>query len=165
MNGRLSEEIAALAKLSGPALRARYAELFGDATRVGNRAWLVRRIAWRLQAQAEGGLSERARRRAAELANEADVRLNPPMARTEPAAAGPAVAALSLYRADPRLPAPGSVLTRPYKGRNLQVKVLERGFEYEGVVYPSLSAVAKAITRSHCSGYLFFGLHVAKEAQ
>ena len=60
MNGRLSEEIAALAKLSGPALRARYAELFGDATRVGNRAWLVRRIAWRLQAQAEGGLSERA---------------------------------------------------------------------------------------------------------
>ena len=40
-------------------------ELFGDGTRVGNRTWLVRRIAWRLQAQAEGGLSERARRRAA----------------------------------------------------------------------------------------------------
>jgi len=164
MNGRLSEEIAALAKVGGPALRARYAELFGDVTRVGNRAWLVRRIAWRLQAQAEGGLSERARRRAAELANEADVRLNPPMARTEPAAAGRTVA-LSLYRADPRLPAPGSVLSRPYKGRHLQVKVLERGFEYEGVVYPSLSAVAKAITRSHCSGYLFFGLRVAKEAR
>ena len=105
------------------------------------------------------------RRRAAELANEADVRLNPPTAGTEPAAAGRTVTALSLYRADPRLPAPGSVLTRPYKGRNLQVKVLERGFEYEEVVYPSLSAVAKAITRSHCSGSLFFGLHVAKEAQ
>ena len=105
------------------------------------------------------------RRRAAELANEADVRLNPPTAGTEGAGAGRTVAALSLYRADPRLPAPGSVLTRPYKGRNLQVKVLERGFEYEGVVYPSLSAVAKAITRSHCSGYLFFGLRVAKEAQ
>ena len=55
MNGRLSEEIAALAKLSGPALRARYAELFGDATRVGNRAWLVRRIAWRLQALSPSG--------------------------------------------------------------------------------------------------------------
>jgi hypothetical protein len=160
MNGRVSEEIATVAKLSGPVLRARYAELFGDATRVGNRAWLVRRIAWRLQAQAEGGLSERARRRAAELANEADVRLNPPTARMQPA-----VASRVLDRADPRLPAPGGVLTRPYKGRNLQVKVLERGFEHDGVVYPSLSAVAKAITGSHCSGYLFFRLLPAKEAR
>ncbi len=157
MNAKLSEAIAALAKLSGPALRARYAELFGDATRVGNRAWLVRRIAWRLQSQAEGGLSERARRRAAELANEADLRLNPPPA-TAPVA-------LSLHRGDPRLPAPGQVLTRPYKGRQIQVTVRERGFEYEGVVYPSLSAVAKAITGSHCSGYLFFRLRPAKEAQ
>jgi DUF2924 family protein len=153
MNAKLSEAVAALAKLSGPTLRARYAELFGDATRVGNRAWLVRRIAWRLQSQAEGGLSERARRRAAELANEADLRLNPPP-----------LPPLTLHRGDPRLPAPGQVLTRPYKGRQVQVTVRERGFEYEGVVYPSLSAVAKAITGSHCSGYLFFRLRPAKEA-
>ena len=158
-------ELATLTHMGVSELRGKYAELLGEPTRTRNKTWLVRRIAWRLQAQAEGGLSERARRRAAELANEADVRLNPPTAGTEPAAAGRTVTALSLYRADPRLPAPGSVLTRPYKGRNLQVKVLERGFEYEEVVYPSLSAVAKAITRSHCSGYLFFGLRVAKEAQ
>ena len=80
MNAKLSEAIGALTQMSGVALRERYAELFGDATQVGNRAWLVRRIAWRLQAQAEGGLSERARRRAAELANEADLRYNPPPA-------------------------------------------------------------------------------------
>jgi DUF2924 family protein len=157
MNAKLTEEIAALAKLSGPALRARYAELFGDATRVGNRAWLVRRIAWRLQATAEGGLSERARRRAAELANEADLRLNPPAAKAK--------APLLLYRAHPRLPAPGQVLTRPYKGRNIQVTVREQGFEHEGVLHPSLSAVAKVITGSHCNGYLFFRLRPAKEAR
>ena len=45
MNAKLSEEIAALTQMSGVALRERYAELFGDATQVGNRAWLVRRIA------------------------------------------------------------------------------------------------------------------------
>jgi hypothetical protein len=148
MNAKLSEQIAALERMRGPALRARYAELFGDATRVGNRAWLLRRIAWRLQAQAEGGLSERARRRAVELTNEADVRLNPPKAT-------PATR-LAVYRVDPRLPAPGGVLTRAYKGRTVQVLVREDGFEYEATLYPSLSAVAKAITGSHCNGFLFF---------
>ena len=152
MNAKLSEEIAALTQMSGTVLRQRYAELFGDPTQVGNRAWLVRRIAWRLQAQAEGGLSERARRRAAELANEADLRYNPPPAQTN--GTPPALA---------RLPAPGHVLTRLYKGRTLEVTVLKRGFEYQGTLYPSLSAVAKAITGSHCNGYLFFRLPKAKE--
>ena len=152
MNAKLSEAIVALTQMSGVALRERYAELFGDATQVGNRAWLVRRIAWRLQAQAEGGLSERARRRAAELANETDLRYNPPPAQTN--GTPPALC---------RLPAPGRVLTRPYKGRTLEVTVLKRGFEYQGNVYPSLSAVAKAITGSHCNGYLFFRLPKTKE--
>lgn len=56
------------------------------------------------------------------------------------------------------LPPPGSVITRGYKRRNLQVMVLPDGFEFEGEVYKSLSAVAKAITGSHCSGNLFFRL-------
>jgi hypothetical protein len=60
--------------------------------------------------------------------------------------------------ADERLPRPGSILTRRYKGRTLQVEVLEHGFTYAGQVYRSLSAVAKAVTGSHCSGYLFFHL-------
>ena len=40
----------------------------------------------------------------------------------------------------------------------LQVKVLAQGFEYEGEIYKSLSAVAKKITGTHCNGYLFFRL-------
>ena len=61
-------------------------------------------------------------------------------------------------RSDDRLPPPGSIITRPYKGRDLQVRVLAAGLEYDGKVYPSLSAVAKAITGSHCNGFLFFRL-------
>jgi hypothetical protein len=56
------------------------------------------------------------------------------------------------------LPPPGTIITRRYKGEVLQVKVLPHGFEYQGEVYSSLSAVAKAITGSHCNGYLFFRL-------
>ena len=58
--------------------------------------------------------------------------------------------------ADRRLPAPGTVLTRNYKGALLHVRVLPGGFEYQGLAYKSLSAVAKAITGAHCNGFLFF---------
>ena len=50
------------------------------------------------------------------------------------------------------------MLSRPYKGRDVMVLVLEKGYEYEGEVYRSLSAVAKAVTGSHWNGKLFFGL-------
>ena len=70
-----TKELAALTRLGVSELRTRYAELFGEPTRTGNKTWLVRRIAWRLQALAEGELSERARRRAEELARDADLRL------------------------------------------------------------------------------------------
>jgi len=59
---------------------------------------------------------------------------------------------------DRRLPVPGTVLTRVYKGETLMVSVLPTGFEFEGEVYKSLSAVAKKITGSHCNGYLSFRL-------
>ncbi len=59
-------------------------------------------------------------------------------------------------RADSRLPAPGNILSRLYKGRLVHVRVLPKGFEYDGKIFKSLSAVAKVITGSHTSGFLFF---------
>ena len=53
---------------------------------------------------------------------------------------------------------PGTVITRRYKGQLVQVKVLPKGFEFEGELYKSLSAVAKQITGSHWNGYRFFNL-------
>ena len=78
MDLNIGKELATLRRLAVNELRARYAELFGEETSANNRDWLVKRIAWRLQALAEGDLSERARQRAAELANDADLRLSPP---------------------------------------------------------------------------------------
>src|SRR4051812_8349253 len=78
MTEALAMEIESLRKLKTKALQARYRELFGEESRSSNRAHLFRRIAWRLQARVEGDLSERARQRAAELANDADLRLRAP---------------------------------------------------------------------------------------
>jgi hypothetical protein len=76
-------EVAALKRLSIGQLRQRFTELFGEATSASNRTWLVKRIVWRLQALAEGNLSERARRRAEELARDADLRLNAPQRKND----------------------------------------------------------------------------------
>jgi hypothetical protein len=150
----VAREAAALQRLTVPQLRQRYAEVYAETTNAGNRAWIVKRILWRLQALAEGDLSQRARKRAQELANDADLRLNPPATLTLPIPAIPSPSPRP--QADDRLPPPGTILARPYKGRTLQVQVLTDGFAFEGHVYPSLSAVAKAATGSHCNGYLFF---------
>jgi hypothetical protein len=137
--------------------------VFGENTNAANRAWLVKRISWRLQALAEGDLPERARRRAAELANDADLRLSPPKVKAAPAAgavaeAGRTVTGTLADKADGRLPLPGTILTRGYKGVMVQVQVLPHGFEYEGAVYKSLSAVAQAVTGQHVNGFAFFKL-------
>jgi hypothetical protein len=153
----IAREVAALQRLTVLQLRLRYAELHGETTNASNRAWLVKRIVWRLQAQAEGGLSERASQRATELANDADLRLNPPPT-AAPIPVPESLPQTLRFPGDNRLPPPGTVLTRPYKGRVVQVQVLADGFEYDGHVYASLSAVAKAVTGSHCNGFLFFRL-------
>jgi hypothetical protein len=152
----VGREVAALPRLSVTELRARYADLFGEVTPARHKTWLIRRIAWRLQMRAEGDLSERARRRAAELARDADLRLNPPKT---PAPATPLPHRRAQRPAAERLPPPGTVLTRPYKGQVLQVQVLAHGFAYAGRVYRSLSAVAQSITGSHTNGFLFFHLN------
>jgi Protein of unknown function (DUF2924) len=152
----VAKEVAGLRRLTPSKLRERYAEVFGEPTRTGNAEWLVRRIAWRLQALAEGDLSERARQRAAELANDADLRTTPPR---KPPAGRPATRTVAQpLPADHRLPPAGTVIRRPYKGGLLEVTVLADGFEFAGRRYGSLSAVAKAATGSHCNGFAFFGL-------
>src|SRR5690349_21644872 len=74
----LSQELRGLETLTTNELAQRYLQLFGQPVRTRHKAYLIRKIAWRIQALAFGDLSERARRRAAELANDADIRLMPP---------------------------------------------------------------------------------------
>lgn len=158
MQLNVAREVAALERMTVKDLRAKYAAVCAETTNANNKGWLVRRIAWRMQAIAEGDLSERARQRAAELAKDADVRTTMPRGRETTNSTQTVIGALPA-NSDRRLPPAGTVLTRKYKGTTLQVLVLPDGFVYADTIYPSLSAVAKAITGSHCNGFMFFRLN------
>ena len=161
MNDSVRTEIEGLRELSAKALKLKYRELFGEESRSSNRAYLFRRIAWRLQALSEGDLSTRARQRAAQLAAQlavdADLRLRPPRSFSKEIEAGKADEPKA--RRDPRLPAAGAELTRTHNGQMVRVRVLEHGFEYNGKRYESLTAIASRLTGTRWNGFNFFGLN------
>ena len=164
----VSQQLAALSGMGVAALRDKYLEVFGEPSRSGNKAYLFKKLAWRLQSLAEGGLSERAKRRAEELARDADLRTTvprPPSATADAAARTVVLKAPSSADGRDRLPIPGTVLTRTYRGTHVAVTVMADGtFDYAGQTYRSLSAIAKAVTGSHWNGYLFFGLTKGTQA-
>lgn len=154
----IAKEVSAMERMTVGQLRARYTEVFGERTNGRHKEWLIKRIAWRMQANAEGDLSERARRRAMELANDADLRVTPPRERKPaPDADQRTKTVATTVRANDNL-LPGTALKREYKGHTVRVKVLANGFEWEGERYKSLTAVAKAVTGKHWNGYHFFNL-------
>lgn len=156
---QLTTEIRALRAMSVNQLRVKYAEVYGEENRCRNRDYLIRRIAWRLQANASGGISERARLRATELANEADLRVSPPRRRGQPVLPDAAADTLSApYRPerDPRLPPPGTVITRTFKGRDIAVLIEQDGFRWNGQSFKSLSAIAREATGKSWNGFIFF---------
>ena len=171
MKMNAKRKIAEIQTMTASQLRREYARIFGEETRSGNRQWLFRRLAWRLQSLAEGDLSQRARQQAEQLARDQDIRVIPPggmdMTHLENSLDLTLEAPKHILRnRDPRLPMPGVVLKRKYKGRTHTVQVLASGFEYDGEFYRSLSAIAHAITGSQWNGFLFFRLTKSrKESQ
>jgi len=156
MNPRVTAEIARLPDKKVADLRKRYEQVFGEECRSRNKQYLIRRIAWRLQAIEEGGLTKAAMAKADELAIEAESRVTAPREHANTKVAEPKPVAFVDW--DPRLPPPGQVVKRQYKGEMIQVIVLQEGFEYEGQRYRSLTAVAKKVTGTHTNGFLFFRL-------
>jgi hypothetical protein len=114
-----------------------------------------------LQALAEDDLSERARGRAHKIAQDADLRIVAPADFFT--VSGERVRTVQGDRnrraQDSRLPLPGALLTRKWKGRTILVEVLAKGFRYENRPYPSLSAIAVAVTGTGTgwNGLAFFG--------
>src|SRR4051794_38360535 len=160
MDNAVLVEIENLRRASLAGLREKYREVFEEDTRCRNREHLFRRIAWREQAQAEGDLSERARRRAQEIARDADLRVVAP--RDFFCVEGTRVQTVpgnrDLPEQDRRLPLPGVLLSRKWKGRTILVEVLAKGFRYESRSYASLSAIAVEVTGTRWNGLAFFGL-------
>ena len=159
MNTAVLMEIESLRRLSMASLRQKYQEVFQEKTRCSHREHLFRRIAWRLQALSEGDLSERARGRANEIAQDGDLRINAP--RNFFAVGGEPIRTTrdgDRREQDRRLPIPGTMITRKWKGRTILVEVLAKGFRHENKHYSSLSAIAVAITGTRWNGLSFFGL-------
>ncbi len=141
-----------LLKLSMAELRERFLALFGEATTSRNKVYLVKRIVYGQQERKHGGLSEKARQRAAELAE------NAPIRRRLAADTLPIEVAEPAPPRDPRLPAPGTPLRRTYNGVEHVVTVLDADFLYNGTKYGSLSVIAREITGTRWNGFGFFGL-------
>ncbi len=158
MSNSILHEIRRIQQLSVNELQVEWARLYdGEACRSRNRPYLVQRLCWRLQERRLGGLNDAAKRRLEQLGQAEFQRARTPNVGLDVAA--PAPVETSRRVRDPRMPVVGSVITKMYKGRELRIVVREGGFEFEGSVFASLSALAREITGStHINGKLFFGL-------
>ena len=161
MHAELNQQIHQLRQMTTAQLQRKYRELFGQASHSNHKGYLFRRVAWRVQALVEGGLSERARQYAREIATDADLRLCAPK---NVVGDQPAIRVAGASRQlDPRVPTPGTQLIKRYKNETLTVTVLEDGYRYGERVYKSLSAIARQVTGTQWNGYLFFSLGLRKE--
>ena len=157
MSESIIKEIQTLQRMTVGQLRVEWERLYGETTRSRNRTFLWRRLAWRVQELALGGLPESTKARILELAPAAFVRSQlPPGFLPAPvedgAPPGPSP------RRDPRLPSPGSTIIREYRGQTLRLLVLDDGFELDGVHYDSLSEAARVVTGQRWNGPLFWGI-------
>lgn len=129
-----------LEELSTAELRDEWARCHGTPTPNLSADLLRLGIAYRLQEKRHGGISRETKRILLQTSRAANER-----------SAGSA-------SPQPRKLTPGTRLVRDWHGTGHTVKVLERGFEYDGKVWRSLTAIAKAITGTHRNGPRFFGL-------
>ena len=141
----LEAKIAALATKTTSELAADYIGLFGNAPRRRHPGFLRKRIAYRLQENALGGLPRAAREVLDRLIGEIAL----------PAAPKPTTSDAPTADGKPR---PGTVLTREWRGRTVRVEVTADGFVFDGERFGSLSAVARRVTGARWNGRLFFGL-------
>ena len=156
---RSTIDVQTVSKLDAAGLHKLHQELFGSDLPMPNAEHLRRKIAWHVQAQAEGGLPEAAHRRALAIARNSPLRVRAcGNGCRRGQTAQHAVTTGIAPRHDSRLPMPGSLLVKDFKGQTIVVKALDDGFEYDGRRFASLSAVAKEITGTKWNGFLFFGL-------
>src|SRR5512147_2850235 len=134
-------QLAALPAKTTAELKQLWRELYDREPPSFNRDFLVKRLAYRIQELAYGGLSARAEAKLDRLIADEEARLNGKLPK----------------RLDDR-PIAGTRLIREWKGVEHTATVLVDGYEYQGRPYKSLSAIARAITGTRWNGPLFFGV-------
>ena len=156
--GSVPQQLAELESMTVGQLAEKHRELYGEPTRSRNKGYLQKRLAWRIQELAEGGLSPRSLAQIAALGDELPAKWRRPAAPIPVLDATPAPAPTPR---DPRLPPTGTVLTRFHDGQKHEVTVGSDSFEYGGRTFRSLSAIAREITGTRWNGWTFFGLKPA----
>ena len=156
MAGTSLSQIMTLRENSLDELKTKYEELFpGQKAPSNNKVFLWRKIAYRIQELEHGGISAETQSKIQQLIQQYDPINNKALRPDNIPENQPKKSGISR---DKRLPIPGTVITKEYKGISLQIKVLETGFEYNSKVYKTLTAIAKEVTGAHWNGYLFFNL-------
>jgi hypothetical protein len=143
-------KISDLQKMGLKELRAEYERVFGKPTKSRNRKQLFAQISRKLQEAGKGSgrtvLTAKFQTKGKQPKKK-DGRGQQKTRQTR-----------SIGSRDPRLPKAGTTITKKYKDKTINVRVLQKGFEYEGNEFISLSAIAGHITGSTWNGFLFFGL-------
>lgn len=132
---QVAVDVEALQHMNLEGLRDEWRARFGPPPKLRSVPLLRLSLAWRIQAQAYGGLSPEVRR---QLKRKGPVQ-------AEGLALGP-----------------GAKLRREWHGRIVEVEVEEKGFRWDGRLYRSLSAAATAIAGTRWNGPRFFGLREPK---
>ncbi len=147
MNTDTSARIAELHQLPMRDLQKRWRDLIGTDPPRYNRKFLTRRLAYRLQELAHGGLSQAARARMDELLAQAGCdEIGSPRVKKQVA------------RGRREMPIAGTRLIREWNGQPHEVTAVQGGFAYRGRRYRSLTAIAELITGTHWNGPSFFGV-------
>ena len=141
MNNSVLAQLAALPEKSTAELKQMWRDLYDREPPPYNKPFLIKRLAYRIQELAYGGLSARAEAKLKELIEEEDRRVK---------------GKLPVRKGD--RPIVGTRLIREWQGVEHCATVLDDGFEYQGRRYKSLSAIARAITGTRWNGPLLFGL-------
>ena len=142
------QQLAELDTLSTKELKERWRILYGTEVPSYNRQFLLKRLAYRIQEIAYGGLPDDVRTRLNKLLDEEGYdEIAVKVADRSPP-----------HRAPGDRPIPGTMLIREWDGERHEVTALQKGFEYRGIPFRSLSAVARKITGTRWNGPLFFGL-------
>ena len=153
MKKSVLKQVAELPELSSDQLKERWQALFGSDPPAYNKPYLIKRLAYRIQELAYGGLSEPAKAQLRDALDDED---------------GSGIPGRRKHRrGTPGMPVIGTRLVREWRGNRYEVTVATGGFEFEGRKYRSLSAITKAITGTHWNGPGFFGLRqkLTKEAK
>ncbi len=159
MDTSMLSQINALRQMTVSELRGEWLRLYGEPTRSRNKQFLFRRLAWRVQELQHGGLSRTARDRIDELAPDSFIRTRTLQL---PHGAPERVETPRKPQRDPRLPSPGTVIVKAYKGRELRLTVHDDHFELDGQSFRSLSQAARHVTGSRWNGPLFWQLTTRK---